>query len=181
MTFRSVFVSLHNEKHLILQASQLVKWVSYSLRWIFVSWILIICLILCVSFLAEAPSLAKSAAYLTLHAVGGLFGSFLLHELVHLVTLRVLAPGVTTIYLEITFLRVSLCPRGIMTGWQSAIVAASGPVVCLLAGCIISAFTFDIGLSNWMFLHTLFLIPIFGDGRAIVRGVARGHTSFNLH
>lgn len=64
---------------------------------------------------AGVPGLAEPLIWILVHALGGLTLGFMIHELAHLIALRVLAPNIGVVSLEITPLRVSLHPHGYMT------------------------------------------------------------------
>lgn len=120
------------------------------------------------------PGLAEPLIRLLVQALGGLIAGFLIHEVAHLAALRIWVPEVGTIALEVTALRVSLKPRGRMTGWQMVTAATAGPGACVIAGMIVWVLPVAYGLQWWYFFHLVFLIPIFGDGRSIVRGLQLG-------
>lgn len=98
--------------------------------------------------------------------LGGLIGSFLLHELGHaLVLLRI--AGVTRVRLEVSLLRISLVPEGSLTRAESLLTALSGPVVTALVGAGLVAS--GSGLGWWYVMHLAFLLPPFGDGEALLQ------------
>jgi hypothetical protein len=113
------------------------------------------------------------AAWLFAAAVGGLTVSFALHECVHAAVLKRITT-VTEVTVERTWARISLIPHGRMTGWQVATVAASGPVACVLAGAVLAVPHATRPLSWWYLGHALFLLPVFGDGITLLKGLIAG-------
>ncbi|WP_418275261.1 hypothetical protein ACNHYB_10350 [Isoptericola jiangsuensis] len=105
----------------------------------------------------------------------GLIGSFALHESAHVAFLR-RCPGVTSITLERTALRVSVAPTGVLTPRQAALTAVAGPGSCVLVGFSLWA-TADATLAPWYLMHGVFLLPPFGDGMALVRSMRAAHRS----
>lgn len=98
-------------------------------------------------------------------ALGGLLASFLLHETAHLLSLK-RCSGVRTVVLSTTALRFSITPVGLMSSRQIAVTAAVGPLSCVLAGTAL--LQFDGALAAVYLAHVLQLLPIFGDGRALI-------------
>ncbi|MEV0276671.1 hypothetical protein AB0I22_09865 [Streptomyces sp. NPDC050610] len=109
--------------------------------------------------------LAKPAAF-------GLVASFALHESAHVLVLNRIAT-VTHITLERTAWRTSVIPHGTMTTRQTATVAAAGPLACAVAGALLWLSGLDRPLSYWYLAHLAFLLPPFGDGRALWRSFRR--------
>jgi hypothetical protein len=103
-------------------------------------------------------------------AVVGLVGSFVLHESAHALVLKRIST-VTHLALDRTFFRFSIIPLGTMTGHQVASVAVAGPASCLAVGLILWFSHLDRSLA-WCYLaHGVFILPIFGDGRSLLRGL----------
>ncbi|SDL21465.1 hypothetical protein SAMN05216298_3092 [Glycomyces sambucus] len=113
------------------------------------------------------------AAWIFLAATAGLTASFALHECVHALLLHRI-PTVASVTVERTPARISVVPRGRMTGWQTAAVAAAGPLACVLAGAALAVHEATRPLSWWYLGHVLFLLPLFGDGTALVKGLLAG-------
>ncbi|MER5888021.1 hypothetical protein ABT160_29740 [Streptomyces sp. NPDC001941] len=101
----------------------------------------------------------------------GLVASFALHESAHAWALGRM-PGITGITLERTAWRTSVVPHGTMSARQSAAVALAGPVACAAVGAALWLPDLDRPLSWWYLAHLAFLLPCFGDGRALWRAVA---------
>ncbi|WP_229052236.1 hypothetical protein [Aeromicrobium sp. Leaf350] len=116
------------------------------------------------------PSLVRLAAELLLVAVVGLVGSFAVHESAHLLALR-RVPTVTAVRLERTAWRLSLHPEGRMTRRHVVLVALAGPGACLGAGLTLAAAAPESSLRWWFAAHAVFLVPPFGDGRAVLRAI----------
>lgn len=113
------------------------------------------------------------AARIFTAATAGLTASFSLHECLHAAVLKRITT-ITAVALERTWGRISLVPHGRMTGWQAAAVAASGPVGCVLAGALLALPEATRPLSWWYLGHALFLLPVFGDGIALAKGLLAG-------
>ncbi|SCK06219.1 hypothetical protein [Streptomyces sp. WMMB 322] len=96
----------------------------------------------------------------------GLVAAFALHESAHVVVLKRIGT-VTHIAVERTVLRTSVVPEGTMTARQAAAVALSGPSACFAVGAVLWLSGLDRSLSWWYLAHIVFLLPFFGDGRAL--------------
>jgi hypothetical protein len=107
---------------------------------------------------------------LLLQIAFGAAGSFVLHESSHAFVLG-LCDGVERIDIESTLLRISLRPQGELTTQQAIAVALAGPGACVLVGIALHAALPLAHLHWWYLLHAGFLLPIFGDGRAVVQAV----------
>ncbi|MEU8660349.1 hypothetical protein [Actinoplanes philippinensis] len=105
---------------------------------------------------------------LALHVAGGAAGSYLLHEGGHVLVLSA-CPGVRDIGIHSGLLRFSVVPRGEITRTESILTALAGPGVCGLAGLALLAGGSP--LAWWYLAHLAFLLPVFGDGRSIVRAI----------
>lgn len=102
----------------------------------------------------------------------GLVGAFALHEAAHVLVLRRVAT-VTQIVLDRTAWRLSVIPVGTISPRQSAAVAVAGPAACVLVGAALWLTRVDGWLAWWFLAHALFLLPVFGDGRALVSALWR--------
>lgn len=105
---------------------------------------------------------------LFLVAAIGLVGAFALHETAHVMALSRVAT-VTQIAMEHTWLRVSVAPVGVLTPGQTAGVALVGPLSCTAVGGVLLVLAPQSSLGWWFLAHAVFLLPVFGDGRALVR------------
>lgn len=103
----------------------------------------------------------------------GLVAGFALHESAHVAALKRIRT-VTHIAIERTALRTSVIPEGTMTGRQSAAVALAGPSACFAVGAALWLSGLDRPLSWWYLAHIVFLLPVFGDGRALWQGLRPG-------
>lgn len=103
-------------------------------------------------------------------AVLGLTVPFALHESAHVLALK-RVPTVTHIMIERVAWRISVVPSGTMTARQAASVALAGPGICVMAGTLLWISGLDRSLSWWYLAHALFLLPFFGDGRALRRSL----------
>lgn len=113
---------------------------------------------------------AQAAWWFVRVAVLGLVGSFVLHETMHLVVLRRVVTVRTVIVAKDRW-RVSLTPMGTMTPRQVAATALAGPLACVLLGLVL--LPVDALVAVVHLAHALQLLPVFGDGRALVHA-ARG-------
>ncbi|MFG2194423.1 hypothetical protein [Streptomyces sp. NPDC048639] len=96
----------------------------------------------------------------------GLVAPFALHESAHVLVLKRIRT-VTHIAIERTALRTSVVPEGTMTARQTAVVALSGPFACVAVGALLWLSGLDRSLAWWYLAHIVFLLPFFGDGRAL--------------
>lgn len=101
----------------------------------------------------------------------GLAASFALHESAHAMALKRIRT-VTHIALDRTAWRTSVLPVGTMTARQTVGVAVAGPLSCVLAGAVLWVSALDRTLAWWYLAHGVFVLPIFGDGRSLVRGLS---------
>lgn len=100
---------------------------------------------------------------------GGALLPFICHEWAHaVVALR--DAGVHGLRIECTLWRISIYPLGSMTRLHAILTALSGPLFCAsigvllwLAGHSLVAFSFT--------AHLIFLLPCFGDGRAVITAI----------
>ncbi|GAA1689788.1 hypothetical protein GCM10009830_41740 [Glycomyces endophyticus] len=113
------------------------------------------------------------AAWIFAAVVAGLTGSFVLHECAHAAVLERL-PAVTAVTVERTRARISVIPHGRMTGRQSAGAAAAGPLAATAAGVLLALPEATRPLSWWYLGHAVFLLPVFGDGLALLKGLLTG-------
>ena len=96
----------------------------------------------------------------------GLVVPFALHESAHALVLKRIRT-VTHISIERTAWRTSVLPEGTMTARQTAMVALAGPSVCAAVGALLWLPGLDRPLAWWYLAHIVFLLPFFGDGRAL--------------
>ncbi len=95
----------------------------------------------------------------------GLFVPFTLHECAHAFLIRRI-DTVSHISIERTTWRTSVVPEGSMSPRQAGVVALAGPSACVAVGCPL--WLLDRSLAWWYLAHIAFLLPVFGDGRAIL-------------
>ncbi|WP_405598161.1 hypothetical protein OG741_15480 [Streptomyces sp. NBC_01410] len=96
----------------------------------------------------------------------GLVAPFALHESAHALVLKRIRT-VTHIAIERTAWRTSVIPEGTMSAWQTAVVALAGPSACIAVGALLWLPDLDRSLAWWYLAHIVFLLPFFGDGRAL--------------
>lgn len=116
------------------------------------------------------PSLLIAAGQIMEMITWGVVLPFLLHETAH----AVVALGgahVTAVRIENTLLRMSVLPEGELSYARALATAVAGPGICffaalglLLVGQPVKALGFGI--------HLIFLLPWFGDGRAVAFALA---------
>ncbi|GAA1747575.1 hypothetical protein [Aeromicrobium alkaliterrae] len=121
------------------------------------------------------PALARIAGMLLLWGVAGLTASFVLHEAAHLLGLRRI-PTVASVRLERTVWRLSLIPAGTLTSRQLVAVALAGPGSCVAVGLLLALAVPGLWLHPWYLAHAVFVLPCFGDGRAILRAATAGRS-----
>ncbi|MFC8041308.1 hypothetical protein ACFUOZ_18310 [Paenarthrobacter sp. NPDC057355] len=122
-----------------------------------------------VTAVAGMPGVLQPALWLLVHASCLLIG-FVIHEGSHVLGLK-LTSGITHVIFASTLLRFSVIPVGKLVGWQAALIALAGPMAACLAGVPVALLLPDYALHWWFFLHAIFLLPLFGDGRSLVKGL----------
>lgn len=118
---------------------------------------------------AGVPAILPPALWLLIHASCLLIG-FVIHEASHVLGLK-LAPGITHVVFASTLLRFSVIPMGSLVGWQAALIALAGPLAACVSGLPLALALPEYAFHWWFFLHSLFLLPLFGDGRSLVKGL----------
>lgn len=104
-------------------------------------------------------------------SVLGVSGSYLVHEMAHILT-ALCTPGVERVDVSISWFAISVQPAGRMSALGIFFGAVSGPFACLFVGVVVVLLGFHLG---WVYvLHVLFLLPFFGDGRAVLTAVGAG-------
>ncbi|WP_017197805.1 hypothetical protein [Arthrobacter sp. M2012083] len=124
------------------------------------------------------PAILQPALWLLVHSSCLLIG-FVIHEGSHIIGLK-LAPGITHVVFAGTLLRFSVVPVGNLVGWQAALIALAGPLGACVAGVPLALALPDQAFHWWFFLHSVFLLPLFGDGRSLVKGLATWRGSVQL-
>ncbi|GGJ17510.1 hypothetical protein [Paenarthrobacter histidinolovorans] len=119
--------------------------------------------------IAGVPAILQPALWLLIHASCLLLG-FVIHEGSHVLGLK-LTPGITHVIFAGSWLRFSVVPMGSLVGWQAALIALGGPLAACVAGVPLAAALPDQAFHWWFFLHSIFLLPPFGDGRSLVKGL----------
>ena len=104
---------------------------------------------------------------ISLVLVGCFWGSFLLHELAHALVICHI-PAVKGVVVEQNMLRVSLRPQGALALREAVIISISGPGIPVLIGLLLIIFKVPIILCGIFISHLIFLLPCFGDGKALV-------------
>lgn len=130
------------------------------------------------ALVTEQTGISDAVGALTVQYVLGLCCSFALHELGHLFALT-RAEGVTAITVERTLWRLSVSAHGRLRGRDTLLAALAGPGACVAAGSVFLLVAPHSQLHLWYFAHAVFLVPVFGDGRAVLsvlrsRRAARG-------
>ncbi|WP_242882237.1 hypothetical protein [Actinomadura litoris] len=100
----------------------------------------------------------------------GVVGSYALHESAHVVVLKRI-PTVTHLRLDRALWRTSVRAEGTLTARQIVAVAMAGPLACVMVGGVLWVSALDRALAWWFLAHGLLLLPFFGDGRSIIRGL----------
>lgn len=115
---------------------------------------------------AGDPSWLSLAVDVTGFLVLGVVGSFLVHELAHVAALRL--AGVRHVEVEQVRWRISVLPVGALPSrGADALVALAGPGTAAAVGA--STWVWSPELAACYLVHLLFLLPVFGDGRRVLR------------
>lgn len=122
------------------------------------------------------PGITHGVAALAAHYVFGLCCSFALHELGHLLVLS-RADDVTAITVERTLWRLSVSAHGRIRARDAVLSAIAGPGSCVVAGIALLLLMPQAHLHPWFLAHAVFLLPVFGDGRAVMAVVRAGRTA----
>ncbi|MFJ5955440.1 hypothetical protein ACIQC5_05705 [Paenarthrobacter sp. NPDC092416] len=124
------------------------------------------------------PVLLHMGAWLLLHSLC-LMGGFLVHEVAHVLGMKVFR-GVTHVAVGFTAARFSVTPIGRLYGWQIAVIAVFGPGAACAVGALLACFAPGSLLQYWFLLHSAFLLPVFGDGQALITGLKNRNHGFTL-
>lgn len=124
------------------------------------------------AIIMSQPAVVAALLTLCMHYIVGLCGSFALHELGHALVL-IRADGVTGVTLERTAWRISVRASGAIRGRAAFVAALAGPGGCAATGGILLLACPHALLHVWFFAHAVFLLPVFGDGRALISGARR--------
>lgn len=119
---------------------------------------------------ANDSILVGLSAELAVHVVFGFGGSYLLHEAGHIVLLS-RYPSVEGIDVTASWTRFSVHPRGSLSPLQVIAVGLIGPVGCFVIGA--GLWLLGSNLAFWYMGHIIFLLPIFGDGRAVLLSLTK--------
>jgi hypothetical protein len=119
---------------------------------------------------ADDTVLVTLFSQITLHAIAGLGGSYFLHECAHIFLLANY-PSIKCVDVATSWTRFSLHPQGTLTPLQMTAVGAVGPLGCVAVGAVL--WLTNSSLAYWYLGHIIFLLPIFGDGRAIIFSLAK--------
>ena len=103
-------------------------------------------------------------------AAFGLVGSFALHESAHMMVLKRI-DTVTHLAIVRMLWRISVVPFGSLTARQVVTVAIAGPISCVAVGAALWTSDLDPSLAWWFLAHGILLLPLFGDGRSLCRGL----------
>lgn len=145
-----------------------------------------------VSILGLVVTLASGAGWmlflgLLIVILFGIVGSYLVHEVSHLIFMRKLAPTALVRW-EMTWGRVSLMSKAPLVLHRSALVASAGPIVTALIGVAgfavskcIAAVYMELAMLTGVLqaisfcycVHLAFLLPAFSDGRIVALFLSR--------
>ncbi|WP_129657372.1 hypothetical protein [Rothia uropygialis] len=131
-----------------------------AIGWVVASW---------VAVFDHNDSLVVVMSGFTYYLLGGVILPFTLHEASHLV-LATKAPGVSTVWVETTNFRISVGMEGEMSPLWLVGIAISRSCTCIALGLVIAAVG-ERAMSMFWLGHGLFLLPCFGDGRGLRRGL----------
>lgn len=147
-----------------------VRTIARANRWFLVTVFMLCLACVCVSIAAEAPGIAQIAGCFLVHSLGGLLGSFVVHELAHAALLRRMS-GLHLIEVVTTFFRFTFAPKGSLVGWKIALIGIAGPITACAMGVALNAVLPASGLHWWYLGHSVFLLPVFGDGKSVLVGL----------
>jgi hypothetical protein len=150
-------------------AGLILKRLLWSCRWPLAAVALGFSACTALATMTADPVLFQVSLWLLVHVLC-LLSSFLVHELFHVVGMR-LFHGVSHIVVSAGVLRFSVIPIGSLYGWQIAIVAVLGPGSSCVVGAMLALLTPSSLLQCWFLLHAIFLLPFFGDGRGLILGI----------
>ncbi|WP_216387108.1 hypothetical protein [Arcanobacterium phocae] len=160
-----------NSTYLLRGVFQVIYGFLKAYEWLFCAGILISGGVFFVAFFYQDRYLFALGCAFLRHLVCGIVLGFLVHEIAHVVFICLTMNELMRIELEFNLFRFSVRGIGSSTGRGIFATALSGPIVAVVFGFILSIVFPDSGLLGWYVLHLLFLLPIFGDGRALVFGV----------
>lgn len=144
-----------------------------------VRWVLIVLPIILLGLLYWETFIFASIAFFSLTMVN-LVTSYVVHEVGHLLALYYLYKG--PLRLEDALTGITITPlEKIAKKRYQIIIALSGPLLCVAIGCVMLAAVSLFHITNFIFLfnmyiyfgHLVFLLPIFGDGQAIIIAILR--------
>lgn len=106
----------------------------------------------------------------------GIVLSYGVHEYLHGIFLK--KEGATEVWLYTGLFKFSVCSFEYMSAKSKILVALSGPLCCIIIGLLIyilslicnGSMTLHI-ISAIYFMHGINLLPIFGDGKVIIRSL----------
>lgn len=127
--------------------------------------------ILAVSVYYESPMIRDLGVSFVKHFYFGLVAGFLIHEIAHALLLSITMRELKDIRTESSFARFSIIASGRSTGRGIFVTAMGGPVAAAAFGFFMNVVSPNFDLFAWYFLHLFFLLPLFGDGRAIIFGI----------
>lgn len=105
----------------------------------------------------------------------GLFGSFLFHELIHGFFISLFLRNSHSIIIEYNFIRFSIIPTEVLLGWKIVVIAFTPSFILFNIGFMLYLFVPHTYIYIWYFLHLLFLLPFFGDGKSCILGLLHWH------
>lgn len=122
-----------------------------------------------VAFLTAQPAVGDAALRLGAHYLCGAWLSFAVHETGHAVALT-RGSGVARFTLIRTSWRFSITTEEVLDERRVIWVAVSGPGAAVAGGLLLWLIQPGWLLHGWYLTHALFLLPMFGDGRAVLHG-----------
>lgn len=160
-----------NSSYLLRGVFQVISGFLRAYGWLFCAGILISGGVFVVGFLYQDRFLFTLGCAFLKHLFCGIALGCLIHEMAHVVFICLTMNELIRIELEFNLFRFSVRGIGGSTGRGIFATALSGPIAAVAFGVILSIVFPNSGLLGWYALHLLFLLPFFGDGRALVIGV----------
>lgn len=120
-------------------------------------------------FLTGDTGLPSVAGGATLFIIVAIVLPFAIHEFGHGVAIKYVR-GVEYIELSRTLFRTSVTVHGAISPNMAMLISLMGPLPCALIGAVLWSIGYPV-VAVFYLGHLLFLIPPFGDGQQLLRGL----------
>lgn len=125
-------------------------------------------------------SIYRVCVWITLHLFLGLLPSYTIHELGHVVLLQRTMRCLTCVVVSSSVFSFSITPHGSTTGRGIFLSSLAGPLLTASIGIVLFVTVPFFQIHLWYFLHVLFILPVFSDGRSMVFGLLRWNSFVHL-